>query len=224
MGWISYEQWMGGVGREPFTFSKSPTALLVVDMQKVFLEPEHSMAPEGTDLSALRSAIGPCLKLIEAARESNQTIIYARLAHMADNADEAPANGRRALGPPTPKTRTEGTVAAELIDDIQPKPGEFIIDKSRFSCFIGTRLEPLLQARGIRRLIICGVTTNICVESTARDAHQRSYETFVVEDASAEYDEEQHWRSLYTIQSCFGTVVTVEDVIRSWKAAALQQV
>jgi len=96
------------------------------------------------------------------------------------------------------------------------REGEIVIDKSRPSSFYGTRLEPLLTARGIKNVVICGVTTNICVETTARDAHQRGYNTFVVEDATGEFEESRHWHSLYTIAWCFGTVVTVVDAERSW--------
>ena len=102
---------------------------------------------------------------------------------------------------------------------LDPQPDEPILEKSRPSSFYGTRLEPLLTARGIRSVVVCGVTTNICVETTARDAHQRGYDTFVVEDACGEFEESRHWHSLYTIAWCFGTVVTVDDAERSWAPA-----
>jgi nicotinamidase-related amidase len=213
----TFEAWMNGDGREPFDVPDSKVAVLVVDMQNWFCKDLDTVVREpGMGIENFKAAIPGCVRLVEAARAAGNPVIFTRYVHMADNADEKPAAGRKRDLPATPNFLVEGTSEIDVIDELAPLPGEFVIDKSRPSSFYGTRLEPLLTAKGITSLIICGVTTNICVETTARDAHQRGYDTYVVEDATGEFEDSRHWHSLYTIAWSFGTVVTVADVERSW--------
>lgn len=216
-----FDSWMSGEEREPFDVPASDVALIVVDMQNWFCKDEPGVErPPGRSIDNFQAAVPGCVALVEAAREAGHMIIFTRYVHLADNADEKPLTGRRATLPPRPKGLQEGTWGIELIDEFGARPGEFVIDKSRPSSFYGTRLEPLLTANHIRSVIVCGVTTNICVETTARDAHQRGYDTYVVEDATGEFEMSRHWHSLYTIAWSFGTVVTVADVERSWGVTA----
>jgi nicotinamidase-related amidase len=135
---------------------------------------------------------------------------------MEDYLDKLPGAGRASSGSRREPERAYDDYANEIMDIYKVQPGEIILDKSRPSSFYGTRLEPLLTSRGVRNVVVCGVTTNICVETTARDAHQKGYNTFVVEDACGEFEESRHWHALYTIAWAFGTVVTVADAERSW--------
>jgi len=212
----NFEAWMAGEEREPFDVPTTDTALIVVDMQNSFCKDEYDERPPGRSIENFKKAVPGCVALVEAARAAGHMVIFTRYVHMFDNADEKPASGRRATLVPRPKGLRLGTPGIELIDEFGVRDDEFVIDKSRPSSFYGTRLEPLLTANKIQNVIICGVTTNICVETTARDAHQRGYDTYVVEDATGEFEESRHWHALYTIAWSFGTVVTVEDVQRSW--------
>ena len=215
----SFETWMNGEEREPFDVPTSDVALIVVDMQNWFCKDEPGVErPPGRGIENFQKAVPGCVALVEAAREAGHLVIFTRYVHLFDNMDEKPPMGRRATLAPRQKGLREGTWGIELIDEFGARPGEPVIDKSRPSSFYGTRLEPLLTAAGIRSLIICGVTTNICVETTARDASQRGYDTYVVEDATGEFELSRHWHSLFTIEWGFGTVVKVADVERSWEA------
>jgi nicotinamidase-related amidase len=212
----NFDAWMNGEEREPFDVPTTDTALIVVDMQNSFCLDDFNDRPAGRSIENFKKAIPGCVALVEAARAAGHMVIFTRYVHMFDNTDEKPASGRRATLAARPKGLMEGTKGIELIDELTPLEGEFVIDKSRPSSFYGTRLEPLLTANKIQNVIVCGVTTNICVETTARDAHQRGYDTYVVEDATGEFEMSRHWHALYTIAWSFGTVVTVEDVQRSW--------
>jgi len=109
---------------------------------------------------------------------------------------------------------------AEIIEDLAPGPDDFVIDKSRYSAFYGTRLEPVLNGLGVRSLVLCGVTTNICVETTARDASQRDYRVFVVSDATGELTRERHENALAILDYGFGWVVSVRDVVATLEPEA----
>jgi ureidoacrylate peracid hydrolase len=214
----TFEEWMAGKDREPFDHVPSTdTALIIVDMQNAFCKEEYSIGrDEGRSIDNFAKAIPGCVALLEAARASGQMVIMTRYVHMFDNIDEKRASGRKAFQPERPKGLMLDTPGIEIIPELAPIEGEFVIDKSRPSSFYGTRLEPLLTANHIQNIVICGVTTNICVETTARDSHQRGYDTYVVEDATGEFEISRHWHALYTMAFGFGTVVTVADVERSW--------
>jgi nicotinamidase-related amidase len=210
----SFEAWMNGEEREPFDVPTSKTALIVVDMQNGFCVDEYSIRP-GSSLENFKKAIPGCVALVAAARAAGQMVIFTRYVHMDGNADEKRPSGRRA-GLASGSMLQKDSKGIELIEELTPLEGEFVIDKSRPSSFYGTRLEPLLTANKIENVIVCGVTTNICVETTVRDSHQRGYDTYVVEDATGEFEASRHWHALYTMAFGFGTMVTVEDVQRSW--------
>lgn len=217
----NFESWMAGEDRDPFDVPDSDVAVIVVDMQNWFCKdlPDGTPRPAGRGIENFAAAIPGCVRLVEAARKAGHMVIFTRYVHMEGNVDEKPLTGRRATLPARERNLREGTWDIEVIDELAPQPGELIIDKSRPSSFYGTRLEPLLTANHIKSVIVCGVTTNICVETTARDAHQRGYDTYVVEDATGEFEMSRHWHSLYTIEWSFGTVVKVADVERSWGQA-----
>jgi nicotinamidase-related amidase len=215
-----FESWMAGEDHEPFDLPTTDTALIVVDMQNWYTKdiPGVERRP-GHGIEGFRKAVPGVLRLVDAARAAGHMIVYTRYIYMDDFADKLPPAGRPRDNSRGITGQLPGEYASEVIDEIVPREGEHIIDKSRPSSFYGTRLEPLLTARGVKNVVVCGVTTNICVETTARDAHQRGYQTFVVEDATGEFEESRHWHSLYTIAWCFGTVVTVADAERSWSSA-----
>jgi nicotinamidase-related amidase len=208
------DSWMEGAYHQPFDVPRENTALVVIDMQKAFLKPEHDLGL-GADLSLFSAAIPGCVRLVDAARAANVPVIFARFVFLPGSHDRQALRGIR-RGKEHDDILVAGTPGVEIVEELTPRPGDIVIDKSRPSVFVGTRLEPYLSANGIRNLVLCGVTTNICVESTARDAAQRDYDTFVVEDAVGEAEKTRHWHSLYTIDFTFGTVTDVREVERSW--------
>ena len=194
------------------------TGLLVIDMQNGFLREDGGMARLGFDFNALSAAIPGCEKLITAARKSKVPIFFTRYIYEEDFRDGGVQVNGIFPGIKDANLCASGTSDTEIIDKLSPAPNEVVIDKNRPSSFYSTRLESYLRAQRINTLVLCGVTTNICVETTARDSAQRDYRTFVVRDAVAEVDEFRHEISLKALEHMFAKIVTVKDVLDSWNA------
>lgn len=200
----------------PATLQKADTALVVIDMQNGFCHPEGSFAQLGLDIEATNRAIEGCRRLIEAAREAGVPIIYTRYVYRPDYLDGGVLVQDILPALADAKSLAAGTWDADIVDELEPQPQDFIVDKNRYSAFYATGLATILSSLRISNLVICGVTTNMCVETTARDASQMDYRVFVVGDATGELDEERHRVALTTIGFGFGWVVTVDDVQRAW--------
>lgn len=196
--------------------TKNQTALIVVDMQNGFCNSKGSFATMGFDVTPLAAAIPGSVSLVDAAHSANVPVIFTRYVYQPGYID-----GGLLADELLPAIKQGGHLAAntwdaEIVDELSPSERDIVIDKSRYSAFYATRLEPVLTSLGIRSLVICGVTTNMCVETTARDASQRDYRTFVVEDATGELDPERHKHALNTIAFGFGWVVNKDEVIKVW--------
>lgn len=202
--------------------TKDRTALVVVDMQNGFCRPEGSIAQLDLDYARLAEAIPGCVRLVAAAREAALPVIFTRFVYRADYRDGGVLVQHLLPALAEVNALVEGTWDMELVDELQPAEGDFVIDKNRYSSFYGTRLEPILTSLGITRLVIAGVTTNMCVETTVRDASQRDYEVFVVGDACGELEEERHSVSLRTMGFGFARVVGVDDVVGAWAKEPVQ--
>ncbi|MEV0592763.1 cysteine hydrolase family protein [Nonomuraea cavernae] len=196
--------------------TRENTALLVIDMQNGFIEAKGSMAAIGMPYQELRPSVAGCKTLIEAAREAGVPVIYTRYVYHPDYTDAGLLPTVLVPAMKEVNSLAAGSWDAEIIDELAPAPGDIVIDKARPSSFYGTRLEPILTSLGIRSLVIAGVTTNICVETTARDAGQRDYFAHVIRDATAEFDPARHEHALTTIGFTFGWVNTVDEVLRAW--------
>ncbi|WP_127480180.1 cysteine hydrolase family protein [Nocardioides pantholopis] len=198
------------------SLSTTDTALLVIDMQNGFLDAEGSMARIGMPHEALQPAVAGCERLVRAARTAGVPVIYTRYVYQPGYADGGLLP--HALMPQMTEVDAliTGTWDAEIVPALTPQAGEVVIDKARPSSFYGTSLEPVLTSQGIRSLVLCGVTTNICVETTARDAGQRDYRVHVATDAVAEYDQNRHEVALSTIGFTFGWLTSVDDVEAAW--------
>lgn len=193
------------------------TALLVIDMQNGFCKPDGAFAKLGLDVSMCNAAIQGCRELIDAAHESGVPVIYTRYILRPDLKDagyllhaEKPALiGTRSL--------VYGAWDAEIVDELKPEPDDFVIDKTRYSAFYGTPLESILGTLGVRHLILAGVTTNICVDSTARDASYRDYASIIAADATGELERDRHDITLRTLGFAFGWVVPRAEIIEAWR-------
>lgn len=190
-----------------FNFDLKSTALIMIDMQRDFIEPGGFGEMLGNDVSLLRSAIAPCKAVLDAARRSGLLVIHTREGHRPDLADLHPAKrtrgGKTFIGTDGPMGRilVRGEKGHDFIPELYPIEGEPILDKPGKGTFYETDLHLILEANGIRSLILCGVTTEVCVNTTAREANDRGYEVLVVEDAVASYFPEFHRVALEMIRA-----------------------
>ena len=169
------------------------TVLLVIDMQRDFLELSGYAAMAGVDVSRLRQTIAPVQALLAAARAAGVRVIFTREGHQPDLSDCPPdklARSRAAgaeIGSIGPLGRllVRGEWGHDLIDDIQPLGGEIVIDKPGYSAFHQTDLDQILRDQGIQTLVVCGVTTEVCVHTTVRAATDHGYHCITVGDACA---------------------------------------
>lgn len=182
-----------------FIFDPATTALVIIDMQRDFCEPEGFGETLGNDVSLLRSVIPPLQEVLGTARALGMTVIHTREGHVPDLSDCPPAKLNRGepslrIGDPGPKGRIliRGEYGHDIIDELKPEPGELVIDKPGKGSFHGTTFGAELQARGITSLIVAGVTTEVCVHTTVREANDRGYECLVLSDCTGSYFPEFH--------------------------------
>ena len=190
-----------------FKFDLKSTALIMIDMQRDFIEPGGFGEMLGNNVSLLRSAIAPCKAVLDAARRAGLLVVHTREGHRPDLADLHPAKrtrgGKTFIGTDGPMGRilVRGEKGHDFIPELYPIEGEPILDKPGKGAFYETDLHLILEANGIRSLILCGVTTEVCVNTTAREANDRGYEVLVVEDAVASYFPEFHRVALEMIRA-----------------------
>jgi ureidoacrylate peracid hydrolase len=192
------------------------TALLVVDMQNGFCTDGGSMSTLGFDVSMCGAVVPGVARLVDAARAADVPVIWTRYQYQPGYVDAGILPTEIVPGLRDVGALAEGSWDAAIVDALQPRDEDVVIDKSRYSAFYGTRLEPVLTGRGIRSLVVAGVTTNMCVETTVRDASQRDYRTFTVADACAETDAQRHENALQTIGFGFGWVTDIATVEKAW--------
>ena len=196
------------------------TALLVVDLQNAFCRPEGSFVRRGFAIADLDRVIGACLRLVAHAEGAGWPVVYTRLAYQPDYRDAgllvANHPAIRELG-----GYAEGSFDAALLDVFRPEaPAALVVRKTRYDPFCGTDLEAELRARHVDELVVCGVTTNVCVESTVRRAHDLDFPVRIVEDAMSSYDPALHRASVETMARHFARRVTCADVVGRASAAA----
>ncbi len=178
---------------QPLPFDPAATALVVIDMQRDFLEPGGFGELLGNDVSLLRSTIAPTQRVLAAARAAGITVIHTREGHRPDLSDCPPAkltrNGTTFIGTDGPMGRilVRGERGHDIIDELAPVSGEPVIDKPGKGAFFATDLDTILRSRGVTTLIVCGVTTEVCVHTTVREANDRGFECVVLADCVGSY-------------------------------------
>ena len=207
----------------PFEFEPRQTALLIIDMQRDFLEPGGFGEMLGNDVSQLRRTIEPNRKLLAAWRAAGLPVLHTREGHRPDLFDLPPSKkvrGRSAtcIGDPGPMGRilVRGEPGHDIIAELYPAPGEPVIDKPGKGAFFATDLHAMLEHRGIKQLVVTGVTTEVCVNTTVREANDRGFECLVLEDCAGSYFPEFHAMGLRMIKAqggIFGWVGTSETLI-----------
>jgi biuret amidohydrolase len=204
------------------------TALIIIDMQRDFLEPGGFGAALGNDVSRLKAAVGPCAQVLAAARRAGLLVIHTREGHRPDLTDAPPLKVERGdpalrIGAPGPMGRIliRGEPGHDIIPELYPAAGEPVIDKPGKGAFYQTDLELILKNRGIETLLVCGVTTEVCVNTTVREANDRGFCCIVLSDCCASYFPEFHEVGLKMIKAqggIFGSVSASALVIAALTA------
>jgi nicotinamidase-related amidase len=187
---------MVDLAAQPFTFSFDPakTALVIIDMQRDFVEPGGFGESLGNDVKLLQAIIPACRSVLSAWREVGGTVVHTREAHAADLSDCPPAKRNRGnpklrIGDAGPMGRilVAGEPGNQIVPALAPIAGEIVIDKPGKGAFYATSLQDQLQQRGITHLLFMGVTTEVCVQSTMREANDRGYDGLLLEDCTESY-------------------------------------
>jgi nicotinamidase-related amidase len=209
----------------PFVFDPAHGALLVIDMQRDFVEPGGFGETLGNDVSQLRAVIPPLQAALAATRDAGITVIHTREGHLPDLSDCPPAKLNRSepalrIGDPGPKGRIliRGEYGHDIIDELAPADGELVIDKPGKGSFYATGLDDTLRSRGITSLIVTGVTTEVCVHTTVREANDRGYECPVLSDCVGSYFPEFQRYGLAMIAAqggIFGWVTPSEQYLKA---------
>lgn len=222
----------GKINAEPydFDFDLETTALVMIDMQRDFVEPGGFGEMLGNNVSLLRSSIEPCKRVLDVARELGLFIIHTREGHRTDLADLPPTKKERGhlktgIGDMGPMGRilVRGEVGHDIIPELYPIAGEPVVDKPGKGAFYDTDLLGILRNRGIKTMIVCGVTTEVCVQTTVREANDRGFNALVPEDCTASYFPEFKRVALEMVKAqggIFGWVSDSEKVIKGLKEAA----
>jgi nicotinamidase-related amidase len=178
----------------PYRFDPARTALVLIDMQRDFVEPGGFGETLGNDVSTLQAVIPPLRVVLDDARARGLMVIHTREGHLPDLSDCPPAKLNRGapslrIGDPGPRGRilVRGEIGHDIIDDLAPWPGELVIDKPGKGSFYSTGLHEHLQQHAITSLIVTGVTTEVCVHTTVREANDRGYECLVLSDCVGSY-------------------------------------
>jgi len=193
---------------EPFNqhrmqLNKEKSALLVVDMQKFFLDPASPTFTSGGLV-----ILPPLKQLIQAFRDANRPVIYTCHVHHPDRIDAG------IMGWWWKGMCVEGSVESKVHDDVAPLPNEKVIFKHRYSAFYNTDLETVLRCLEVEDIVISGIMTNLCCESTARDAYYRDYRVFFLADVTGSVSEEMHLASLLNLAFGFAFVTTAKEILQ----------
>jgi nicotinamidase-related amidase len=213
---------------EPVELDLASTALVIIDMQRDFMEPGGFGETLGNDVSRLATAVKPIANVLALAREMEMLVIHTREGHLPDLSDAPPAKVERGapslrIGDPGPMGRIliRGEPGHDIIPQLYPLDSEIVIDKPGKGAFYATELTEVLEKHGIENLLVCGVTTEVCVNTTVREANDRGYRCVVISDGCASYFPEFHDMGLKMIKAqggIFGWVADSAAVLKAMQA------
>jgi biuret amidohydrolase len=214
---------------KPIDLDWTATALVIIDMQRDFMEPGGFGETLGNDVSQLARAVKPIGAVLAAARATGMLVVHTREGHLPDLSDAPPAKVERGapskrIGDPGPMGRilVRGEAGHDIIPELYPIAGEIVIDKPGKGAFYATGLGDVLQKYGIENLLVCGVTTEVCVNTTVREANDRGYRCVVISDGCASYFPEFHEMGLKMIKAQGGIFGWVADSAAILKAMAAE--
>ncbi|QRG07307.1 isochorismatase family protein [Xanthobacter dioxanivorans] len=216
---------------EPVALSIATTALVVVDMQNAYLSKGGYLDRVGFDVSTSPPVIAAAARVLKAARDAGLFVAHLQNGFSADQAEAGgptspvwyKSNALKYMRA-NPEQRgtliTHGTWDHAIVDELTPLPGEAVVPKARYSGFAGTNLEQLLRARGITTLLLVGVNSNVCVESTLRDAYHREFFAVMVPEATLQAGPRAiHDGSVFNVESFLGWTATVDAVAAALDAS-----
>jgi nicotinamidase-related amidase len=192
----------------PFDFNPARTALVIIDMQNDFCSPGGFGEKLGNDITLTRAIIPVIQQLLQAARNAGIVIVHTREGHLPDLSDCPPAKLERSrrqgagIGNVGPMGRilVRGEPGHRIVSELTPHEGELVIDKPGKGAFYKTELEHLLEQNNIESLLLCGVTTHVCVHTTLREANDRGYRCLVLEDATAAFDPADQQAAIHMVR------------------------
>ncbi len=218
---------MISIAAEPYAFELDPAAcaLIIIDMQRDFIEAGGFGAALGNDVARLLPAVDRTRRVLARFRELGLPVIHTREGHLPDLSDLPEAKRRRGrlhpgIGERGPMGRilVRGEPGHEIVAGVRPREGELIVDKPGKGAFYATDLDAILRAKGIQQLVVTGVTTEVCVHTTVREANDRGYDCLVLADCTASYFPEFHRVGLEMIRAqggIFGWVSESEFVLQA---------
>ncbi|MEM1385798.1 MAG: isochorismatase family cysteine hydrolase [Pseudomonadota bacterium] len=197
-------------------------ALVVIDMQRDFCGADGYVAQLGEDVAPLVACIAPIVRCLAAARGAGMTVIYTRQGFRPDLAEMPPwrrIKVERYGSPvgqagPLGRVLVRGEPGFEIVGELAPEPGDIVVDKTASGAFTGTDLEPVIRARGLRALAFTGVTIDVCVHSTMREANDRGYQSVLIQDACGAIDPGLHAWALRSVMVEGGVLGSVTDAAR----------
>jgi len=208
----------------PLTVDFKKSAIVVVDMQNAFASKGGMLDIAGVDITDASRVIRAIRSVVEAARHIAVAVVYLRMAYKPDLSDSGGPNSPNfhkelamCLMCSRPelkgKVLTEGTWDAEIVEDLAPQPADLVITKTRYSGFAGTPLDSQLRMRGIQYLFFAGIATNVCVESTLRDAYFHDYWPILLRDATMPAGPPAaHDATIFNVESFFGWTTTTQEL------------
>lgn len=191
-----------------FEFNPTRTAIIIIDMQNDFCSPGGFGEKLGNDITLTRAIIPVIQQLLQAAREAGIVVVHTREGHLPDLSDCPPAKLERSkkqgagIGDVGPMGRilVRGEQGHAIVPELTPLDGEMVVDKPGKGAFYMTNLEHLLEQNNIESLLLCGVTTHVCVHTTLREANDRGYRCLVLEDATAAFDPADQQTAIHMVR------------------------
>lgn len=199
---------------KPDWIAPNRTAVILIDCQVDFGNPDGEMARRGADMTAPQAALAQAVRLVDAARQAGVIVVFVRLLTRGENKIAREAKARH--HDTEPDLCVEGSVGADFIGPL-PQAGDMIVSKARFSAFARTGLADQLHAQGIDTLVLAGLTTECCVASSAWDGFEHDFHIFIAGDACAAYEEALHSHALQALALSGAEVAKTEEFARSWK-------
>ncbi len=195
----------------------SQTAVLVIDMQTDFCDPAGAVAARGRDMTAVRAIIPPLADFVTRARDAGVHVVHVQTIRRDEDISPALSNLWRRTGVTRPACAA-GTPGIEIVPELTPAPDDMVVTKTRYSAFVGTDLDARLRALGVTTLVVTGVATNVCVESTWRHGFMLDYFVVVPVELVACADAAAHAAALVSLELNFGVASRAADLTNAWQA------
>jgi nicotinamidase-related amidase len=200
-------------------FETKTAALLLIDLQVGFCSPEGHTGKK-VDVSGFQPVLESARRLVDASRAAGMPVIFTTMAFAPDYSNGGLTTSELRPNLPVQNALRDDMPDREIMPILDPQPEDEIIEKQRYSAMIKSPLPALLEKRGIDRLVVGGVTTSMCVESTVRDLAMMDYRVFVVPEACGDLRPEFHDNAMYMFKTAFGRVVPEADMVQAMAAGA----